>query len=112
MRPEDVYRLTAVASPRISPDGKRVAYQVWSVDEEANEYRGAIWVAALDGSVEPRRFTAGEKRDGSPRWSPDGRRLAFTSNRGPEKTKPQLYVMPADGGEPRKLTDEKEGVDW
>jgi dipeptidyl aminopeptidase/acylaminoacyl peptidase len=112
MRPEDVYQLAGVASPRISPDGTRVAYQVWSVDEEANEYRGAIWVGALDGSAEPRRFTAGEKRDGSPRWSPDGRWLAFTSNRGPEKTKPQLYVMPADGGEPHKLTDEKEGVEW
>jgi dipeptidyl aminopeptidase/acylaminoacyl peptidase len=112
MRPEDVYRLTGVAGPRISPDGTRVAYQVWWVGEEANEYRGAIWVAPLDGSAEPRRFTAGDKRDGSPRWSPDGRRLAFTSNRGPEKTKPQLYVMPADGGEPRKLTDEKEGVEW
>jgi dipeptidyl aminopeptidase/acylaminoacyl peptidase len=111
MRPEDVYRLTGVANPRISPDGTRVAYQVWSVDEEANDYRGAIWVAELDGSAEARRFTAGEKRDGSPHWSPDGRRLAFTSNRGPDKTKPQLYVMPADGGEPRKLTDEKEGVE-
>ena len=49
----------------------------------------------LDGSEEPRRFTAGEKRDGSPRWSPDGRWLAFTSNRGDEKTPPQLYVIPA-----------------
>ena len=112
MRPEDVYRLTGVASPRISPDGTRVAYQVWWVDEEANEYRGAIWVASLHGSAKPRRFTAGEKRDGSPRWSPDGRWLAFTSNRGPEKTQPQLYVMPADGGEPRRLTDEKESVEW
>jgi dipeptidyl aminopeptidase/acylaminoacyl peptidase len=112
MRPEDVYLLTGVANPRISPDGTRVAYEVWWVDEEENEYRGAVWVASLDGSAEPRRFTAGEKRDGSPRWSPNGHLLAFTSNRGPEKTKPQLYVMHADGGEPRQLTDEKEGVDW
>jgi dipeptidyl aminopeptidase/acylaminoacyl peptidase len=112
MQPEDVYRLTGVSKPRISPDGTRVAYQVWWVDEEENEYRGAIWVASLQGNAEPRRFTVGNKRDGSPRWSPDGRWLAFTSNRGPDKkTKPQLYVMPADGGEPRKLTDEKEGVE-
>jgi len=110
MRPEDVYALTGVADPRISPDGTRVAYQVWWIDGEANEYRGAIWVAPLDGG-EPRQFTSGERRDGSPRWSPDGRWLAFTSNRGAEKTPPQLYVMPVDGGEPRKLTDAKEGVE-
>jgi dipeptidyl aminopeptidase/acylaminoacyl peptidase len=111
MRPEDVYELTGVSDPRISPDGSRVAYQVWWVDREQNEYRGAIWVAPLDGSREPRQFTSGERRDGSPRWSPDGRWLAFTSNRRSEKTAPQLYVMPADGGEPRALTDAKEAVE-
>lgn len=111
MRPDDVYELTGVADPRIAPDGRRVAYQVWSIDRETNEYRGAIWVAALDGSGEPRRFTFSEKRDGSPRWSPDGRWLAFTSNRGAEKTPPQLYVIPAEGGEARALTETKEGIE-
>ncbi|HXH97941.1 MAG TPA: S9 family peptidase [Gaiellaceae bacterium] len=111
MLPEDVFELTGVADPRISPDGSRVAYQVWWIDRESNEYRGAIWVAPLDGSGEPRRFTSGERRDGSPHWSPDGRWLAFTSNRSAERTAPQLYVMPADGGEPRKLTDAKDGVE-
>jgi dipeptidyl aminopeptidase/acylaminoacyl peptidase len=112
VRPEDVYALTGVAEPRISPDGSRVAYSLWWIDRDANEYRGAIWVASLDGSVEPRQFTSGERRDASPRWSPDGRWLAFTSSRGAEKKQPpQLYVMPADGGEARKLTDAKEGVE-
>jgi len=111
MRPEDVYELTGVADPRISPDGKRVAYQVWSIDKDSNQYRGAIWVAPLDGSDEPRQFTSGEKRDGSPRWSPDGRWLAFTSNRGDDKAAANLYVIPAEGGEARKLTDLKESVE-
>ncbi|HET7573058.1 MAG TPA: S9 family peptidase [Gaiellaceae bacterium] len=111
MQPDDVYELTGVGSPRISPDGSRVAYEHWWVDREEGAYRGAIWVAPLDGSGEPRRFTSGEKRDGQPRWSPDGRLLAFTSNRGGDKSPPQLYVMPADGGEARKLTDGKEGVE-
>jgi dipeptidyl aminopeptidase/acylaminoacyl peptidase len=111
MQPEDVYELTGVAEPRISPDGTRIAYQVWSIDREANEYRGAIWVRNVDGSGEARRFTTGERRDGSPQWSPDGNWLAFTSNRGGEKQQPQLYVIPAEGGEARRLTDLKESVE-
>ena len=69
MQPDDVYELTGVGDPRISPDGSRVAYVVATTDRESSEYRSAIWVAPLDGSGEPSRFTAGEKRDGSPRWS-------------------------------------------
>jgi dipeptidyl aminopeptidase/acylaminoacyl peptidase len=114
MRPEDVYALTSVGDPRISPDGRRVAYVVTRIDEEANAYRTAIWVAPLDGSADAKQFTSGERNDGSPRWSPDGRWLAFVSNRDGEdekKAKGQLYVMPADGGEPRRLTDGKESVD-
>ena len=109
MQPEDVYELTGVADPRISPDGGRVAYVVSTIDKESSEYRSAIWVAPLDGSSEPRTFTTGEKRDGMPRWSPDGKWLAFVSNRGDEKAKPQIYVIPAEGGEARKLTDLKSG---
>ena len=73
MKPEDVYALTSVGDPRLSPDGRRVAYVVSRIDEEASAYRTAIWVATLDGSEEPRQFTAGERNDGSPRWSPAGR---------------------------------------
>ena len=108
MVPEDVYELTGVADPRLSPDGATVAYVVGTVDKEAGEYRGAIWLAAADGSTPPRRFTSGEKADADPRWSPDGTRLAFTSNRVDKAS--QLYVMPVAGGEPRKLTSLKEDV--
>jgi len=114
MKPEDVYALTSVGDPRLSPDGRLVAYVVSRIDEEESAYRTAIWVAALDGSEEPRQFTSGERNDGSPRWSPDGRWLAFVSNREGEdekKAKGQLYVLPADGGEPRRLTDGQESVE-
>jgi dipeptidyl aminopeptidase/acylaminoacyl peptidase len=108
MVPEDVYELTGAADPRLSPDGKTVAFSVWSIDKDANEYRGAIWTVPLDGSREARRFTSGEKRDASPRWSPDGSKLAFTSKRGGDHM--DLYVIPADGGEPVRLTTCKDDV--
>jgi dipeptidyl aminopeptidase/acylaminoacyl peptidase len=114
MKPEDVYALTSVGDPRISPDGSRVAYVVTRVDEEANAYRSAIWVAPLDGSADARQLTSGARNDQSPRWSPDGHWLAFVSNRDGEdekKARSQLYVLPADGGEPRRLTEGKENVE-
>jgi dipeptidyl aminopeptidase/acylaminoacyl peptidase len=108
MEPSDVGELTGVADPRVSPDGRTAAYAVWHVDRDANLYRGAIWLAPLHGEGEPRQFTSGSKRDGSPRWSPDGSLIAFTSNRDGDSA--QLYVMPVAGGEPRKLTSLKEDV--
>ena len=111
MQPEDVYELVNAGDPRISPDGSRVAFVVTEIDRESNEYRGAVWVAPLDGSAEPRPFTSGERRDTTPRWSPDGNWLAFASNRGDDKTPMNLYVIPAEGGEARKLTDQKESVE-
>ena len=110
MQPDDVYELTGVGDPRLSPDGSRVAYVVSTTDREASEYRSAIWVAQPRRLGRAARFTTGEKRDGSPRWSPDGRWLAFVSNRGDEKAQGQIYVIPAEGGEARKLTDLKESV--
>jgi dipeptidyl aminopeptidase/acylaminoacyl peptidase len=113
MRPEDIYALASVGDPRLSPDASRVAYVVNRIDRDANRYRSAIWLAPLDGSEEPRQLTSGERGDTSPRWSPDGRRLAFLSNRDSDEDKApiQLYVVAADGGEPRRLTEGKESVE-
>ncbi len=109
MRPEDLYDVVWASDPRLSPDGKTVAYAVDSIDREENTYRSAIWVAAVDGSSPPRRLTAGKKADGLPRWSPDGTHIAFTSNRDGDHK--QLYVLPLDGGEPLCLTDLEEDVE-
>src|SRR5207247_7995261 len=108
MVPEDVYELTGVSDPRVSPDGFMVAFVVWRVDAESNATKSAIWLAPADGSAPPRQFTSGASRDADPRWSPNGSMLAFTSKRGTDAG--QLHVIPVGGGEARVLTDMKEDV--
>jgi dipeptidyl aminopeptidase/acylaminoacyl peptidase len=108
MVPEDLTRIQFVTDPQLSPDGRRIAFVVTSLSEERDEYLANIWIVETTGGT-PRRFTAGPRRDIEPRWSPDGTRLAFLSERAP-KDKLQLYVMPADGGEPAKLTALEHGV--
>lgn len=108
MTPQDITRIRLVSDPQISPNGWRVAFVVTTLSEEKDQYFSQIWVVESAGG-EPRRFTTGQKRDTAPRWSPDGTRLAFISERD-RQPKGQLYVMPADGGEPTRLTDLKHGV--
>jgi len=107
MLPADLFRLITASDARIMPDGARIAFVVTRLDEEQDQYLSNIWVADSEGGA-PRRFTTGPKRDTSPRWSPDGKWLAFVSER-EEKKKAQVYVMPVAGGEPRRLTDLKGG---
>jgi dipeptidyl aminopeptidase/acylaminoacyl peptidase len=96
--PDDLYRLTLVGDAQISSDGRRIAYVCKRLDREKNEYVSYI---ALWEDGESRPYTAGEK-DSAPRWSPDGRTLAFVSAR---EGKAQIYLLPANGGEPRRLTE-------
>ncbi|MFN2627050.1 MAG: prolyl oligopeptidase family serine peptidase [Gaiellaceae bacterium] len=107
MTPEDLYELTGVADPRLDPSGRTVAFVVTSLLREPNDYGGSIWLVPADGSAPPRQFTHAEKRDGSPRWSPDGTRLAFVAKRGSTKAA-QLYVIQVEGGEAHRLTEAKE----
>jgi len=106
IEPEDFYLLRTLSDPQISPDGIRVAYTVGSSDRESDERRSSIFVAPVDGSKPGEQFTHGE-HDASPRWSPDGRYLAFVSKRGDDA---QIFLAPLDGGEARQLTKEKFGA--
>ena len=108
MTPDDLTRIRFVSDPQLSPDGSRVAFVVTTLSEGRDEYLSQIWMVPAAGG-EPVRFTTGPTRDTSPRGSPDGRRLAFVSEREAKK-KGQLHVMPADGGEPMRLTDVRHGV--
>jgi dipeptidyl aminopeptidase/acylaminoacyl peptidase len=104
---EDVLAIAVVDEPCLSPDGESVAFTKKTADVTANAYRSAIWVVPFAGGV-PRQLTSGTARDRAPLWSPDGRWLAFLSDRA---GKPQIFVMPTDGGEARQLTDGLVGVE-
>jgi dipeptidyl aminopeptidase/acylaminoacyl peptidase len=106
--PNDLGHLRIPSAPTLTPDGRLVAVAVGRIDLEADEYRSELWTVATDGSSPPRRFTSG-KRDLRPRFSPDGRWLAFL--RAGEGEKPQLHVMAVDGGEPRRLHEHPLGVE-
>src|SRR6266540_1892673 len=107
IQPEDVLKLKSIADVQIAPDGSRIAYVVSQIDAEKDDTRATIWLVPAEGG-DPVQFTRGPKRDTAPRWSPDGRMLAFLSDR--EEEKPQLYVMPVAGGEPRRLTSLDHGA--
>jgi dipeptidyl aminopeptidase/acylaminoacyl peptidase len=111
---KDLFKLRMVSDPRISPEGRRVAFVHTSFDYEKDEYLSDIWMADAK-TGESTQFTSGRGKDKGPRWSPDGKRLLFTSTlpakEGEEKNKPQLYVIPVAGGEARRFTDLKLGVE-
>jgi dipeptidyl aminopeptidase/acylaminoacyl peptidase len=104
--PDDLWKLKRVGDPEISPDGKWIAYVVTATDFEENRRNSDIWIVLCDGGT-PRRMTTSEKRDSHPRWSPDGKVIAFLSSRDEGM---QIYLLPVSGGEARKLTDFPGGV--
>ncbi len=108
MTPEDLYDFRFLADAQISPDGTRVAYVVRVIDREKNAYRSAVWLVPADGSAPGRQLTFGPGQDALPRWSPDGRRIAFVSDRAAAtdaKRKPRdVFVLSLDGGDSRRLT--------
>ena len=119
---EDLYQFKFVSRPRLSPDGQRVAFVVTTIDQRTYEYRSSIWMVPAEGG-EAKRFTYGPANAHSPSWSPDGRWLAFVSERKGEtgdksekeqkergKDKPQIWIIPTDGGEARQLTFMQHGA--
>jgi len=121
-QPEDLYRFRIPTDPNLSPDGELVAFTIQTAAPVRDGYRHAIWLAPVDGSAPPRQVTLGVRSDTHPRFSPDGRTLAFLSDRRPvteeEPDAPkdredgtQVHLLPLDAGEARRLTDLPRGVD-
>jgi dipeptidyl aminopeptidase/acylaminoacyl peptidase len=101
---EDLWAIPRVGAPAPSPDGTWAVVPVTTFDLEKNEGRARLWMVSATGAFEPRPLTSTETSASAPRVSPDGTRIAFLRKK--EKTdKPQLYVLPLDGGEAEKVTD-------
>ena len=125
-RPDDLFRLRIATEPRLSPDGSVAVVTVQTVAPGFDGYRRALWLVPTDGSRPPRPLTLGARHDRHPRFSPDGRTLAFISDRrrlldeeiagqAPEgkvrEDRDQVHLLPLDGGEARRLTDLPRGVE-
>lgn len=103
---DDIYHLRLISEAQFAPDGQQIAYAVTTIEREKNDYRSSIYATNSDGS-RTRRLTRADAKDGSPRWSPDGKHIAFLSNR---VEKPQIWLLRADGGEAWQVTTFDEGV--
>ncbi|MGH9294926.1 MAG: DPP IV N-terminal domain-containing protein, partial [Acidimicrobiales bacterium] len=103
-RAEDLYALKTVGDLDLSPDGRRVAFVLAEVDEGADKMSSSIWVVASDASTPPRRFSEGPA-DTNPRFSPDGRFLAYVSAPADKPREARVLLAPLDGGAPRPLGD-------
>ncbi|MFC4359764.1 S9 family peptidase [Halobium salinum] len=120
VRAADFHELAAPSDPQLSPDGDRVAF-VRSVPKDDESYESTVYVVPTGGDgdgenedgdrdAKPRQFTASEGVDSQPRFSPSGDRLAFVSTRGADDDRPQLWVLPTDGGEARRVTNVPGGI--
>jgi dipeptidyl aminopeptidase/acylaminoacyl peptidase len=107
LQPDDIFELKSVGDPRISPDGAWVAYTVSSLDRKEDSSDTDIYMAAAAGGA-PVKLTSSKKPETSPRWSPDGRYLAFLSSRDGKKA--QAYLLDRRGGDAQVLTASKTGV--
>jgi dipeptidyl aminopeptidase/acylaminoacyl peptidase len=107
---EDLSRLRDVEDPRISPDGAWVAYTVSTRNLQADRIQGDLWMTSWDGTTTVQLTHTAKESEASPRWSPDGKYLAFLSSRGDEGEADQLWLLPRAGGEAFRLTESKAGI--
>ena len=97
---DELARVRRVGAFSVSPDGRWIVYSVGVPDVEANRTRSTLWIAPATGGA-PRSLTSGDVRDSDPRFSPDGKTIAFLSNR--EKGT-QIWTTDAAGSAPRRVT--------
>jgi acylaminoacyl-peptidase len=103
----DEFQLQIATDPQISPDGKKIVYVRGFADTMTDKRYANLWIINADGS-DHRPLTSGNRTDGSPRWSPDGTRLAYLSD---ADGKMQIHVRWMDSGQTARITNLEEGPD-
>ena len=106
MQKEDLFNLHFLNGGALSPDGAKALYTVNKIDADEDKEFSTIYLHDLT-TGETRQMTNGKARDSLACWSPDGKSIAFLSDR---EGQTQLYLLPADGGEARQLTTFKRGI--
>jgi dipeptidyl aminopeptidase/acylaminoacyl peptidase len=103
MGPDDLMRIATVSDPQIDPSGQWVAYSVGTIDVAADKQVRHLWMASWDGKRQIQLTSRNGESESNPRFSPDGRWIAFVSSRGDEHEDDQLWLMDRAGGEGMKL---------
>jgi len=103
---DDFIKIKRISDVQLSPNGKEVVFVITEINKEENRSNNDIWLMKIDG-MELRQLTTSEKNDFKPRWSPDGKIIAFLSNR---DGKNQVWMINRSGGEAYKITDTATGV--
>jgi dipeptidyl aminopeptidase/acylaminoacyl peptidase len=112
---DELARIASVSELDLSPDGEYVVYSVSHPNPEADAAQSDLWRARWDGSGKRQLTRTPDSDEYQPAVSPDGRWIAFLSDRGDEDAETQVWIMPADGGEAEALTEFPGGVadfDW